>query len=163
MNRISLLLSLLIVSSLTITICLAKGYQGVLKDPLVLGAWLYKSTCTRCHGSYESSRVGMEFEDRDELIEALSGEGCEVDWSRVGGGPFGRKELEGLAEFIQKWESLEEKPVLPELPELLVEKVEKIPAPVEPAKSIASPMQQEQVLADELVHLLASNNVARGG
>jgi mono/diheme cytochrome c family protein len=149
---------------LTLTICLATEYEGVLKDPVALGAWLYKSTCTRCHGSYASSRAALNFESREELRAALSGDGCEVDWSRSGGGPFKRQELDGLVSYMLKWESLEEEPSLPELPELLVEEAEEI-APPQADRQESSPGEEETepVLADELVHLLASNTIARGG
>lgn len=144
----------------------AATYHGVLEDPLALGAWLYHSSCTRCHGSYGSSRLGDGYESGEELLGAISGESCEIDWSRRGGGPFKNQELTGLVSYMLKWESLDAEPDLPELPELAVGAVEAVQeADRDQAKEKSSgpEPQEDPVMAGGVAHLLAANTVARGG
>ena len=143
----------------------AATYHGVLEDPLALGAWLYQSSCTRCHGSYGSSRLGDGYESGEELLGAISGESCEIDWSRRGGGPFKNQELTGLVSYMLKWESLDAEPDLPELPELAVGAVEacrRLTA-IRQREELGPEPQEDPVMAGGVAHLLAANTVARGG
>ncbi len=147
----------------TFQILSAGQSADVLQDPVTLGAWLYRSKCTRCHGEYESSRVGENYDEPSELIQAMSGGGCNVNWSRIGGGPLASKDLKGLAAYMMIWEEEDEEPKLPELPPLQPDEA----APII-EKEIQDPVNTEesaesQELPPELTHLLASNSVVRGG
>jgi len=141
----------------------AAKYTGVLEDPLALGAWLYRSKCTRCHSDYDSARLAENYDSRSELLEAMSGDGCQIDWSRIGGGPFSGQELNSLAAFMMKWEDEDKRPKLPELPPLQFDEA----APIEEAatreQAIIKPVAEKQELPAELRHLVDTNPVAKGG
>jgi mono/diheme cytochrome c family protein len=87
------------------------------EDPLVLGAWLYEGNCVRCHGGYESARLASGL-DEDDLIEAIEGGrgGCQVDWARSSGGPFGARQIKSVVAYMLAWEKGGGPPDLPALP-----------------------------------------------
>lgn len=143
----------------------ARTYEGVLQEPVVLGAWLFTGKCMACHGTYAKDRLAEEYDDQDELAKAIGSGGCKVIWARRGGGILGVSELAALAAYMLRWEEEEKEPLLPELPAQPVE-----PAPDQPAQAargvtlIMPPaVTEEQQLTPPLTKLITTNPVAEGG
>lgn len=142
-----------------------RTYEGVLQNPVALGAWLYAGTCLSCHDGYEKDRPAEKYDDHDELVSAIASGGCRVTWARSAGGTLGVNELEALATYMQKWEEGGEEPALPELPP---QPVKQAPEPLSVALNIPSPMQIPAVKVKETLNpalskLVATNTVAAGG
>ena len=92
------------------------GGEDALKDPIALGAWLYQGNCVSCHNTYDNSRLAEDYDDEEELADAIAQGGCEVDWARQYGGKLRPHQIEGLAKFMLAWEELDRQPDLPKLP-----------------------------------------------
>jgi mono/diheme cytochrome c family protein len=109
--------SLLIIASTLIlqtgTVLSSEELPG---DQVALGAWLFRDNCTRCHINYGKAQLAQQYDDRNALIKAIGNKGCRINWEQRSGGPFGRQELEALADYMLKWEALQGEPPLPELP-----------------------------------------------
>lgn len=90
----------------------------VLKDPVVLGAWLYEGHCVACHGPYAEARLAQLYEGEDDLQAAIAGggRGCQVAWSIRYGGPLRVSEISALVHYMRTWEALGAAPTLPPLP-----------------------------------------------
>jgi mono/diheme cytochrome c family protein len=90
----------------------------VLKDPVVLGAWLYEGHCVACHGPYAQARLARLYGDEADLRAAIEGggRGCQVAWSTRNGGPLRGAEIKALTQYMLTWESLGAAPNLPPLP-----------------------------------------------
>lgn len=151
----------------TLTLCSpasARTYNGVLRDPVALGAWLYSSSCRNCHGEYAKERPAENYEDRDELISAIGSGKCRVKWSRTAGGNMGTNELAAIADYMLKWEENVAEPSLPELPPQPLRPAASIPLP-ETATTpvIAQPLTTEAALSPPLQQLIKSNSVVEGG
>lgn len=155
---------LITTSTLTLLAGTALGYDAGLRDPVTLGAWIFRDNCARCHISYEKAQLAQQYDDRNSLIKAIGNKGCRIKWSRRSGGPLGSKELEGLAEYMLKWEELQSEPALQELP----------PPPVHVSSQIQIAPQKEQdanqepaTKSDEfpaaLQLLIARDSIAHGG
>ena len=92
--------------------------DDALADPVAYGAWLYEGNCVRCHGAYETERIGSGL-DKDELHDKIYGDdrdSCRVTWGQSNGGPLGAKDVRALVAYILEWEELGGPPDLPELP-----------------------------------------------
>lgn len=137
--------------------------EGVLADPIVLGAWLYEGNCRRCHGGYEESRLAEEYEDEDELKPAVESDGCQLVWAKHRGGTLGYKEIGALVAYMTVWEEEEEAPSLPPLPpqpkeEPILVKVDTPAKTIEPAS-----VETEEKEDPKLKRILDSNPIAKGG
>jgi mono/diheme cytochrome c family protein len=133
-------------------------------DPLARGAWLYQWKCLGCHGDYGSDRFGREYTGKDELTEAIEGDGCRVSWARKHGGPFGAREIGALVAFVRAWEKEDGPPALPPLPPLPEEQSQEPAATAKTIKDTAkdAPPKTGEALSAELQRLLDSNQVAHG-
>jgi len=142
----------------------AKEYTGVLREPVVLGAWLYGSKCARCHQEYGVNRVAGEYDDIDELAQAFGDGRCRIAWSRRAGGPLNKTELQALAQYMLKWEEDGGEPELPELPPPDLEKPEP-QTPVQPIVTAVLPVEKKSQddLPSALQNLIEKNPVAHGG
>lgn len=144
----------------------SRTYDGVLAEPVVLGAWLYAGNCLQCHDSYADARLAESYEDSSELITAIGARGCKIAWARSRGGSLGSNELDSLAAYMEKWEELGREPQLPPLPPQ-PEKTAPSPSP----KVTSAPTRQptsttvpsEEQLSSPLIHLITTNPVAAGG
>jgi mono/diheme cytochrome c family protein len=155
---------LITASTLTALAGPALCYEGVLRDPVTLGAWLFRDNCTRCHRDYGKAQLAQQYDGRSALIKAIGNNGCNINWSRQHGGPWGKPELEALADYMLKWEELQSEPALPELP----------PARLEASSQTKAQPQQEQSTRPEydldavqlpaaLQQLVSQNPIAHGG
>jgi len=142
-----------------------RTYDGVLAEPVSLGAWLYAGNCRKCHESYGSSRLAETYENSSELITAIGERGCRIVWARNRGGSLGSNELSALAAYMQKWEELGSEPPLAPLPP---QPVQTVASP--PKKSVKQSNQttnttalNKEQLSSPLTRLIASNQVAAGG
>lgn len=99
-------------------VTLTRAQEDVLKDPVVLGAWLYAGQCVSCHGPYEKARLADRYDDEDSLRAAIEGggRGCQVDWSTKYGGPLRGSEIRAVAQYMRVWEDRGAAPELPPLP-----------------------------------------------
>ncbi|WP_028583647.1 c-type cytochrome [Desulfogranum mediterraneum] len=141
----------------------ATGYQGVLREPVVLGAWLYRSSCVRCHPDYEQERLAAEYDTEQELRQAIGGDGCKIAWSRTRRGPFGGRELTALARYMLRWEAEDREPALPELPPLLVVEEQRRSRRPAPKKARAIKLADQALLSPPLQSVVDNNPVALGG
>lgn len=142
----------------------ARTYDGVLRDPVALGAWLYSGNCRDCHGEYAKERPAEKYEDRDELISAIGSGKCRVSWSRTAGGNMGTNELAALAAYMLKWEENDAEPLLSELPPQPLLPAASTPQPATAATAdIAQPVTAETPISPPLQKLIESNSVAEGG
>lgn len=142
----------------------ARTYEGVLQDPVVLGAWLYTGNCLTCHDGYGQDRLAEGYDDRSELIAAIGSGGCRVTWAGNAGGKLGANELAALAAYMLQWEEEDKEPSLPEQPPQPVEPVPELPAKTAGTPdSIPSPADKDDQLAPALARLTAANPVAEGG
>ncbi len=82
-------------------------------DPVAHGAWLYHDFCYRCHGDYASARQGAENDPQRVLDLMLEGTVGMAAMSQAAGGPLTRTEIDAIAAYIQRWESLGASPPLP--------------------------------------------------
>ena len=138
--------------------------DGVFRDPVVHGAWLFRDSCVRCHVDYGRARLAEEYDGKSDLVRAVGSKGCEIAWSRMNGGPFGRQELEALADYMLKWEELQAEPPLPELPPPALETVPAVMAvPDKPPSEVKGPAPDPDALPPALQHLVATSVIARGG
>lgn len=87
-------------------------------DPVQRGAWLYEGNCVRCHGAYETTRVGRDRAPKElrDLISGKASGGCEIDWSTVRGGELSEKEIDNVVLYIMTWEERGGALNLPTLP-----------------------------------------------
>lgn len=137
----------------------AQDPDELLKDPLVLGAWLYEGNCVRCHGPYEDERVGRRL-DKDELTEAIASGGCQVTWDRDLGGPFNSQEIKAVARYILTWEEAGGPPDLPELPAQPTPTPTPTRLPSEQPTPTPTPTPQ---LMDERTRFIVSKNTVAHG
>lgn len=141
----------------------AKTYEGVLAKPVVLGGWLWEGNCKSCHGNYGDDHPAADYDDKDELEEAIGNGVCRIAWARRNNGPLGRREIEALADFMSSWEENGKCPDLPELPPQPAREVvshrskkeQKAKIPVEPVDT--------DPLTSDLRKLVESNPVVMGG
>lgn len=139
----------------------ARQYQGVLSDPVALGAWLYAGECNRCHSDYQQERLAADY-DEEELVAAIAEEGCHISWSREYGGVLRTREIKALAAFMLEWEKIGSAPQLPELPPWpAMETAE--PVKVTAQKPPPAKKNEQATLSPVLQQLIDSNTVARGG
>ena len=143
----------------------AKHYEGVLGDPVALGAWLYQGHCLKCHGGYAEERLAEAYDDESDLADAVGSGGCSISWARNNGGPLGHTEIKGLVEYMLTWE---EDGAAPDLPELPPQPQKKVVSPhTKPAnehKQAAVPDEYaEAQLPPALKRVLESNLTAQGG
>ncbi len=141
----------------------AKDYDGVLSDPVVLGGWLFKSKCIRCHTDYEEERLAGDYDSESSLAKAIENGGCRISWARRKGGPLGRTEIHALAKYMMQWEEDDEEPELPELPPLLVDEPSNPSHKKEKKKDKETAEQDDNALAPELQQLVDNNLIAKGG
>ena len=139
------------------------AYEGVLNDSLVLGVWLYKSRCVRCHSEYAQERLAEDYSDSEELVEAIASDGCTVSWSKRTGGEFGARELASLAEYMLQWEEKDGDLQIPELPPLLAEKESAIKKHKKQDAMVQKDNVQENLLDPALQHVVDLNSVVMGG
>ena len=141
----------------------SKSYDGVLSQPLVLGAWLYQGKCTSCHGDYGSARLAEEYDDEKALYDAIGFGGCRQLWSSRAGGPLSHVELEALARFMTAWDAAGQQPDLPPLPPQPAE--ERPPEPKQTIGKVAAPAPalSKDDLPPELRKLVNANPVVMGG
>lgn len=137
--------------------------KDVLDDPVVLGAYVYRNNCVRCHSTYGEARLAEEYDAEDELHEAIAGQGCRLSWAREAGGELGRSEIEGLTAYMFIWERENREPELPMLPPP-PEKPEQRPI----SKKMAAAEKTNQKKSDHdlppaLMDVLSQNRVAFGG
>lgn len=137
--------------------------DDVLKDPIVLGAWLYEGQCTTCHGSYEKVRLAGLYDDEDDLRPAIEGggRGCQVAWSTRYGGPLRTTEIKALAQFMLAWEDLGAAPDLPPLPPQPTPTPQPT-APVSPQTADALSPTPTPELDPQLRLILNGSELARG-
>jgi mono/diheme cytochrome c family protein len=143
----------------------AKSYEGVLQEPVVLGAWLYRWKCLGCHGDYGQDRFGREYDGKEALTEAIESKGCRTSWSQKNGGPFAGKEIGAVVAFVRKWEEQDGPPSLPPLPPTPEEEVKAVattPRATKDAAQDPAPKTGEPALSRELQQLMDSNQVAHG-
>ncbi len=160
LRLMGLLLGLAVVYVFWPTVSSAQDPEGGLKDPVVLGAWLYEGHCVRCHGPYEAERVGRRM-DKDELTEAIESGGCDVIWSRQYGGPLGNQEIKALVRYILTWEELGGPPDLPELPDQPTPTPTPTPTPSDRSPT-PTPTSTPQLM-DERTRLIVSKNAVAHG
>ena len=140
---------------------LARGAdQDVLKDPVALGAWLYVGNCVTCHQDYGTSRLAEDYDDEEELSDAIASESCEVQWSRQYGGKLANEQVEALARYMLAWEEEGQAPSLPELPPQPKVVIET--ADPDSKKGYVLPTAEKKKLAPALEALLQQNPVVSG-
>lgn len=143
-----------------------RTYDGVLAEPVTLGAWLYAGNCRPCHDSYASARLAETYADSSELITAIGERGCKIAWARNKGGSLGGNELAALAAYMQKWEEQGGEPTIPPLPPQPEKTVPPSPSTstaAEKSQTQAATVGSKEQLSQPLAHLIAVNPVAAGG
>lgn len=145
------------------TLASAKTYVGVLTEPVVLGGWLWEGNCKSCHGNYDDEHPAVEYDDRDEIKEAIGNGACRVAWARRNGGSLGRKEIEALADFMFRWEENGESPELPVLPPQPVEVMVSHRSKEEKKTQLVIESVDTDPLTPDLRQLVESNPVVMGG
>ncbi len=96
----------------------AQTANGVLDDPVALGAWLYQGNCVRCHGDYGSARFATRLTPK-ELKARIAGSkrsACSIKWAIAEGGPLANKKIDTIVAYIGAWEASGAAPELPPLP-----------------------------------------------
>lgn len=141
----------------------AQEYEGLLKKPLVLGAWLYQGNCSRCHLGDDGQYLADNYSDKKELKSAFTGSNCRINWSRRGGGPFGREELDALSLFLLSWNEDGEYPDVGELPPQPVKKSAAVKPKNEKKITAETDTENPDALDDVLQNLIEKNPLAEGG
>ncbi len=148
---------------LQFTAVMAAGYEGVLQKPLVLGAWLFEGNCVRCHTGDDGEYLAEDYSSRNELRSALSGSGCEINWSRRDGGPMDRDELDALVLYLMRWSEDGKAPDVGPLPDQPKQEVV-ISTKKEKNKEETTQEQKDQnALEPALQKLIENNPLAHGG
>jgi mono/diheme cytochrome c family protein len=139
----------------------ATGYGNkALKDPVVRGAWLYRSYCVRCHGPYENERLGGEFDDEQGLSEAIGTGACEIKWSRRYGGQLHPLDIQALSAYFLTYEDLDSPPELPKLPP---PPKDDLPRPKTKMKETKTKLEHPETTMDPVLKkLLEINLLAKG-
>ena len=140
----------------------AKTYSGVLSDPVVLGAWIYEGKCFSCHGDYGSAKLAQEYDDQEELVEAIGSGGCPTTWARKNGGPLGHKEINSLVRFMTKWDEEGGRPDMPTLPPQPKSEELTVKPPEKKRSQELANTEPTDTLSVALKKLIKNNSVARG-
>ena len=91
-----------------------QGLAGLFAlDPTAHGAWLYHDFCYRCHGDYANARQGAENDPLRVLDLMLEGTVGMAAMEQTAGGQLTREEIDAVAAYIQRWETIGAPPSLP--------------------------------------------------
>lgn len=145
------------------SLTVAASYDGVLQKPIVLGAWLFDGNCVRCHAGNDGEYLAEDYSTRKELKSALSGNGCEINWSRRDGGPMDGDELDALALFLMRWSEDGEYPDVGSLPEQPKGEVAAAGQKNEKQMAAEGDLVDENTLDPVLQKLIETNPLSQGG